>query len=208
MAVRPWPETLELRGLPGNYEALMKYKGHLEGITAGAVLVDVAELNRGGGATGLLERVTSRARNTGFSAGDILWETTLEGASGLFLLADGAKSPDAQRKHGLAAAARVAAYLEQEIALPRAMSVSINSRLCRGCGDCAAICPYIGLEEDQHGKVVAHVHDGLCFGCGACVSKCSTGAIKQPYQSDDQIVLVLRSILQHEAPKEVTGIVL
>jgi NADPH-dependent glutamate synthase beta subunit-like oxidoreductase/formate hydrogenlyase subunit 6/NADH:ubiquinone oxidoreductase subunit I len=208
MAVRPWPDNLELRGSPGNYELVVNYRGHLDSITAGAVLVDVAELNRGGGATGLLERVTSRARNAGSSASDILWETTLEGASSLFLLTDGAKSLDAQRKRGLAAAARVAAYLEQEIVLPRAMSVSIDSRLCRGCGDCAAICPYIGLEEDQHGKVVAHVHDGLCLGCGACVSICPTGAIKQLYQSDGQIVSVLRSVLQHEVPKEVTGVVL
>jgi NADPH-dependent glutamate synthase beta subunit-like oxidoreductase/ferredoxin len=208
MTVRSWPDNLELRGSPGNYELVVKYKGHLDGITAGAVLVDVAELNKGEGTTGLLERVTSRAGNAGSLASDILWETTLEGASGLFLLADGVKSPDTQRKRGLAAAARVAAYLEQEITVPRTMSVSINSRLCRGCGDCAAICPYIGLEKDQQGKVVAHIHDGLCLGCGACVSKCPTGAITQPRQSDNQIVSALHSVLQHEAPKEVTGIVL
>lgn len=208
MAVRPWPDNLELRGSPGNYEAVVKYKSRLDSIMAGAVLVDVAELNKVGCVTGLLERITSRAGNAGSPASDILREATLEGASGLFLLADGAKSPDAQRKRGLAAAARVSAYLEQGITVPRAMSVSINSRLCRGCGDCVSICPYIGLEEDEHGRVVAHVHDGLCLGCGACISKCPSGAITQPHQSDDQIISALCSILQHEVPREVSGIVL
>jgi NADPH-dependent glutamate synthase beta subunit-like oxidoreductase/NAD-dependent dihydropyrimidine dehydrogenase PreA subunit len=207
MAVRPWPDNLELLGSLGNYEVVVKYKDYLDRITAGAILVDVEELNKKGCATGLLERVTSRARNTDFPSDDILWETTLEGASGLFLLAKGAKSPDADRKRGLAAAARISAYLEQECTAPRAMSVSINSRMCRGCGDCAAICPYIGLEEDEHGKVVAHVHDGLCLGCGACISTCPSGAITQPQQSDSQIISTLCSMLQHDVPREVSEIV-
>jgi heterodisulfide reductase subunit A-like polyferredoxin len=71
-----------------------------------------------------------------------------------------------------------------------------------------AICPYVGLEEDEHGRVVAHVYDGLCLGCGACISKCPSGAITQPHQSDDQIISALCSILQHEVPREVSGIVL
>jgi ferredoxin len=186
---------------------VMKYKDYLDRITAGAVLVDVEELNKKGCATGLLERVTSQVRNIDFPSSDILWETTLEGASGLFLLGKGVKAPDADRKRGLAVAARISAYLQQEYTASRTMSVSINSRICRGCGDCAAICPYIRLEEDEHGKLVARVHDGLCLGCGACISTCPTGAIIQPHQSDSQIISELDSMLQHDLSREVSKIV-
>ena len=205
MVVKPWPDNLELRGSPGNYEAILSYKGHLDSIATGAVLVDATEFNKAPCATGLLERVISRSRNAG-SPSEILRETTLESASGLFLLDSSTASPDGQKRQGLAVAARVSAYLEQGTAISRAMFVTIDSKRCRGCGDCAAICPYIGLEKHGDGKVLAYVHEGLCFGCGACISACSSGAITQPHQSDGQIVAMVCSLLQHEALREVSEI--
>jgi len=51
---------------------------------------------------------------------------------------------------------------------------SVNSELCRGCGDCCAACYYGKIVIDRTGK--AHVKRG-CSGCGACRSACSSDAI-------------------------------
>jgi len=205
--VKPWPDALELHGTPGSYEAVLEYGSQVDRVPIGAVLVDMEELNKGapslphttsGG--GLLDRIVSRASNSGHLANagvDLLREITIKETDGIFLLPpNGAKMPNEQTIRGLAIAARVSAYLEQESIRPRAMAVNIDSKLCRGCGNCADICPYIEMREHADGTAYAYVDEALCLGCGACITSCPTGAITQPLQSDRQILSTLRSMLR------------
>ena len=157
---------------------------------------------------GLLDRIISRRSNSDFIAGigdDLRREITITETSGLFLLPpDGTATPDEQVLHGLAAAARASAFLEQAGIIPRAMAVSIDHKLCRGCGNCRDVCPYIEMRGREDGTVYADIDKALCFGCGACLSKCPTGAITQARQSDRQIKSTLRSLLRPgQTPSEV-----
>ncbi len=142
----------------------------------------------------------SRRTNSEFPntiADDFLREVTIKEAPGIFLLApDGAKSLQEQVLHELASAARVSIFLEQASISPRARAVNIDSKLCRGCGNCADVCPYIEMKRRADGTAYASVDKALCIGCGACIASCPTGAITQPLQSDKQIISTLRSMLR------------
>ena len=205
--VKPWPEALKLHGSPGNYETVLEYGSQVDRVPTGAVLVDMEELNKGAppllntiSDSGLLDRLISRTRNSGYLAStsaDLLREITIKETSGIFLLPpDGAELPEIQTLHGLAMAARVSTYLEQASISPRATAVNIDSKLCRGCGNCADICPYIEMRKRADGTVYAYVDEALCLGCGACITNCPAGAITQPLQSDRQIISMLRSLLR------------
>ncbi len=219
--VKPWPEALELHGSPGNYEAVLKYGSQVDRVLTGAVLVDSSCLrnqakqpNKLGNYTtpysGLLHRIISRKSNTprgealaspkqrGENIGDdLLREITIKEKCGIFLAPhNDAKPPQDQVLRGLAAAARISAYIEQASIRPRATAVNIDSKLCRGCGNCADICPYIEMRKRADGTVYAYVDEALCLGCGACITSCPAGAITQPLQSDRQILSMLRSMLR------------
>jgi ferredoxin len=205
--VKSWPDALELHGSPGNYEAVLEYGSQVDRVATGAVLVDVEELNKGASpllnttsSSGLLGRIISRVNNSGHLArvgGDLLREITIKETAGMFLLLpNGVELAEDLILCGLAAAARVSAYLEQASISPRAMAVKIDSKLCRGCGNCADICPYIEMREHGDGTVYAYLDKALCLGCGVCITSCPTGAITQPLQSDKQIVSTLRSMLR------------
>ncbi|MFC2058251.1 FAD-dependent oxidoreductase [Chloroflexota bacterium] len=210
VTVRPWPVSLHLGGSPGNYEAVLEYSIKSERINAGAILVDIGELNEREPAmlgetfsSGLLARIISRSKESGLSNSvkvDLLRDITIGETGGIFILPpEVAELPDDQVLAGWATAARVSAYLEQVSVSPLAMAVDIDVKMCRGCGDCADICPYIEMRAREDGNLYAHVDKALCLGCGACVSICPTGAIAQPLQSDQQITSTLRSML-HPAP--------
>ncbi|MFC1916521.1 FAD-dependent oxidoreductase [Chloroflexota bacterium] len=207
LTVKPWPDSLKLSGSPGNYEIVLEYGSQSDCINVGAVLVDIGELSKGespildaASGSGLLGRIISRRNNSGFSSvvgGNLLREITIGETAGIFLLSpDSAELPDDKLLVGLAIAARVSAYLEQVNVRPRALAVNIDSRMCRGCGDCTNICPYIAVREREDGTVYAYIDEALCLGCGACIASCPTGAITQPLQSDRQIISTLRSILR------------
>jgi heterodisulfide reductase subunit A-like polyferredoxin len=205
ITVRPWPDTLELQGSPGNYEVVLEYGSQVDRVPAGAVIVDIRELSKRpsplnqGSSSGLLGRIIARIGNSDCFPGesaDIIREITIGERSGLFPVLPGdARSPEDQSAHGLAIAARVSTYLERASISPRATAAIIDKKLCRGCGDCADICPYIEMKENGNGTVYAYLNNVLCFGCGACVARCPTGAITQPLESDKQLVHTLQSML-------------
>jgi len=206
VTVKPWPETMELHGTAGNYEAVLKYGSQVDHIETGAVLVDVQELNEQPGSMirttpggGLLGGIISRKGSSGRItdvADDYLREVTIGDLSGVFLIPpDGSKSSQEQVFRGLASAARVSTFLKQASISPRITAVEIDTKLCRGCGDCANLCHYIEMKEQKDGAFYASVDKALCLGCGACVAICPTGAITQPFQSDRQIVSTVRSMI-------------
>jgi heterodisulfide reductase subunit A-like polyferredoxin len=197
------PQSLELRGSPGNYEAVLKYRSQTSHIKAGALVIDMDVLDEeifttaGISKESLLGRILSRRSSCGTGIDTTaIREFTLKDTAGIFAIpSDGKEPPEEQVVKGTAAAARASAYLAQGVLSPRASAVIIDSKLCRGCGDCAAICPYIEMRIEKNGIACAYVDQALCLGCGACIPRCPTGAIVQAIQSDKQITLTLEALL-------------
>lgn len=53
------------------------------------------------------------------------------------------------------------------------MSITIDTELCTGCGNCVANCPYGGIEVKNDVACIT----GECNLCGACVEECPVDAI-------------------------------
>jgi NADPH-dependent glutamate synthase beta subunit-like oxidoreductase/coenzyme F420-reducing hydrogenase delta subunit/Pyruvate/2-oxoacid:ferredoxin oxidoreductase delta subunit len=64
-----------------------------------------------------------------------------------------------------------------------AFTVSVDERLCRGCGLCEELCEYraVRVTYRSEGFFSAAVDADACRGCGSCVSVCPTGAMEQGY---------------------------
>ncbi len=205
--INPWPEYMELNGAPGRYEAVVRYGARTERIEAGVVILDL--LNAGNETldilanSNLISRVMARQHHFGrVSSLDscLAHSFTVRETAGIFIIVPyGSPSIDQQITMGEAAAARASAYLRQEAFQPRSSSVVINSRFCRGCGDCTRVCQYIEIKPGADGVMSAEVDPALCFGCGACISVCPTGAITQPLQSERGITAALENILKRTA---------
>jgi len=204
--IRPWPHALKLDGPPGIYNAELKYGSRTSRIKAGTVIIDVGERegefppdSTATAKDNLLGRLLapeSYRRTTGDTDTAKLRKYTLKETGGIFITSrDGEEPPEEQIFKGAAVAARASAYLCQGSVSPRAIAVTIDSKLCRGCGDCAAICPYIEMKERDSGIACAFIDPALCLGCGACVARCPTGAIAQFIQSDEQITSTLEALL-------------
>ena len=203
---RPWPQTLELNGSPGSYEVVLGYRSQVSHIRAGAVILDLQELDGGvPSAAGAISRESLLGRilapkscSNGLARADsaYLRELTVKQTTGIFIMSlDGVETPEEQVIKGMAAAARASTYLSQGTLSLRATAVTIDAKLCRGCGDCTAICPYIEIRERNGGMACAYVDQALCLGCGACIACCPTGAITQSLQSSQQIVSTLETLL-------------
>lgn len=202
----PWPQSLELEGVPGDFEAVLRYPSQTNRIKASAVILSLGDMDKGVFAANnaiakgsLLSRILSRKTmpcSTAEIDSDLLREFTIKETSGIFMVSsDKGEPPEEQVVKGTAAAARAAAYLAQGILSPRVTAITIDSKLCRGCGDCTAICPYIEMRIDSNGTACAYVDQALCLGCGACIARCPTGAIAQAVQSDRQITSTLEALL-------------
>jgi heterodisulfide reductase subunit A len=204
--IKPWPQILELNGSPGNYEAVLGYRSQVSHIRTGAVILDLGEL---GGevppAVGAISRgnllgriIAHKSCSDSLARSDsaALRGLAINETSGIFFISrDIMEPPEEQVIRGMAAAARASVYLSHGILRPRATAVIIDSKLCRGCGDCATICPYIEIRERDGGVACAYVDQALCLGCGACIAHCPTGAITQPVQSGEQIISTLEALL-------------
>ena len=90
----------------------------------------------------------------------------------------------------LGAAARASIHLtRQEVAVEPIVSMLFDEDLCRGCGLCAAVCPYGAIEMVQTAKgIKAHMIEVACKGCGTCGATCYKHAIKMNHFSDEQLL--------------------
>ncbi|NOZ03108.1 MAG: FAD-dependent oxidoreductase [FCB group bacterium] len=59
----------------------------------------------------------------------------------------------------------------------------VKETLCRGCGDCVAVCDYSALQlfPTQNELSFARIDENRCRGCGTCVAVCSTSALTPRY---------------------------
>lgn len=212
--VNPWPQRLGLSGTPGSYEVHLDYGFQVVKVRAGALVLTPGsrdgELAAGAShmVGGLLGRMLASAEN---AARSLAWpgsadarDVTIRETAGISILAvEESQSLEEEMLGGSALAARASSYLRHEAIKPRLNAVAIDSKLCRGCGDCAAICSLIEMQEVGGGLRLACVDRALCLGCGACIARCPTGAISQLGQSNEQIIVALQALLSTEA--EVVG---
>jgi NADPH-dependent glutamate synthase beta subunit-like oxidoreductase/NAD-dependent dihydropyrimidine dehydrogenase PreA subunit len=204
--IESWPKRLKLNGLPGKYQAVAQFEGAgVKTFEAGAVVLDFANAGKDAlevlADSNLINRVLTRQHH--FSRVSSLDSTivhsfTVRETAGIFnIVPAGTPDTDELVRMGEAAAARASVYLSQKSFMPRTSSVVIKDKLCRGCGDCIKLCPYIELKNSAQGTPYAYVDPALCFGCGACISVCPTGAITQPLQSEVGIIAALESLMKN-----------
>lgn len=76
----------------------------------------------------------------------------------------------------------------------------VNEDVCRGCGDCVAVCDYSApvLQPKANGLFVAKINETLCKGCSTCVTICPSSAIEPRYFNQDW----LRDRLQTMEPSK------
>jgi heterodisulfide reductase subunit A len=74
---------------------------------------------------------------------------------------------------------------------------TIAEELCRGCGQCVAVCEYEALKlVDKEGITVCEVDQNICRGCGTCASICPTMAATVGYFASPRIVSLIETALQ------------
>jgi heterodisulfide reductase subunit A len=90
----------------------------------------------------------------------------------------------------LGAAARASIHLtRKEVEVEPIVSMLVDEDACRGCGLCAAVCPYGAIEMVQTAKgIKAHMIAVACKGCGTCGATCYKHAIKMNHFSDEQLL--------------------
>jgi NADPH-dependent glutamate synthase beta subunit-like oxidoreductase/NAD-dependent dihydropyrimidine dehydrogenase PreA subunit len=202
--MQPWPQSLVLNGTPGRYEEVVKNGGQTQTIEAGVVIVDLAAIplkQLNWLADSHLLGMIIRRRHTDYKdpAQDIkrMYQYSIGETAGMIFLGLSRENDwSRQISAGEAAAARAAVILARDAHLPRGSAVIINRNLCRGCGDCAAVCSLIEVKAAAQGLCCAEVDPAICLGCGACVGVCPTGAIKQPAQSEADIEASLEAVLR------------
>jgi NADPH-dependent glutamate synthase beta subunit-like oxidoreductase/NAD-dependent dihydropyrimidine dehydrogenase PreA subunit len=97
---------------------------------------------------------------------------------------------------GMAAAARVAAWLGEEHTWPETLAAVVDPDRCRGCGDCEQVCEFgaVQLQGEGEGRV-AWIDPAICRGGGVCAARCPAGAISTGHPSGAQIEAMLEAIL-------------
>jgi heterodisulfide reductase subunit A len=73
----------------------------------------------------------------------------------------------------------------------------VNKDLCRACGICVKICEFNAPElmDRGDGVMVCDINEALCKGCGTCASYCPTNAITARHFTDEQIDVMIDSLL-------------
>jgi heterodisulfide reductase subunit A len=98
-------------------------------------------------------------------------------------------------EQALGAAARASIpLLAGEVEVEPAVARLLDPELCRGCGMCAAICPYGAIEmvETEDGTK-AEMIEVACKGCGTCAATCYKRAITMVHYTDEQIGAQVRA---------------
>ena len=80
----------------------------------------------------------------------------------------------------------------------------VDTRACRGCGQCVSICDFQApsLAEVEPGVFLASINPSLCKGCGTCASWCPSGAITARHFTDQQVVAMIDAFFADDLPVE------
>ncbi len=205
--IEPWPARLSITGTPGNYEVTLFHQEHVKRMVAGAVIFDLGGLGGVDSSTlesipwdSLLGRILKhKSYFRGLKSADpqSLKGLTVGENAGMFILRTGSDDPFEEHvMTGMAAAAKTWAFLSRGRTSASNLAVSVNAKLCRGCGECAEICPYIEMKPVIEGIQQAYVDKALCLGCAICMARCPTGAISQPLYDDRQMNGLIENLLR------------
>jgi len=74
------------------------------------------------------------------------------------------------------AASKILSLFSRKELLHDPTVAAVDDEVCRGCGQCVAICSFQAIELDAV-KKVARVNEAVCVGCGACAVTCPSKAI-------------------------------
>ena len=89
-----------------------------------------------------------------------------------------------ERLKGTAAGILAATVMPRGPRQNKGYTVSIDRDLCRGCGRCVKVCPYMAISFHANPPLTGYalVDEALCKGCGNCISICPSGAADSPYR--------------------------
>jgi len=98
---------------------------------------------------------------------------------------------------GAALAAHVATTAAEAFLKDHELSPRVNKDRCRGCGQCADICPFdaVRMVPNEHGFFTAEVLRYNCVGCGGCVGRCPVTAMDMPYFGNRYLQEIVASTL-------------
>jgi NADPH-dependent glutamate synthase beta subunit-like oxidoreductase/NAD-dependent dihydropyrimidine dehydrogenase PreA subunit len=199
-SVMPWSKKININGAPGNYDVALEHTD----FKVGAVIADSGAVDKlltqshASFKESLVGRIFSWHKNPDERRilDFVLKEFAIGDPTGIYMVpSNTADSPEKQVIAGAAVAARALSYFGKGVLRARVGAVKIDKQLCRGCGDCTEVCPYIEMKVSDQGTAYAAVDPMLCLGCGACITSCPTGAITQPVQSDLSIISTLEALL-------------
>jgi heterodisulfide reductase subunit A len=102
-------------------------------------------------------------------------------------------------EQALGAAARASTLLSSGRVKVEPITSTISEEECRGCGLCAALCPYGAIEivETERGKK-ARTIEVACKGCGTCGATCYRRAITMKHYNNDQLTAQIRAAFVKE----------
>ncbi|PIU86891.1 MAG: 4Fe-4S ferredoxin, partial [Deltaproteobacteria bacterium CG06_land_8_20_14_3_00_44_19] len=89
----------------------------------------------------------------------------------------------------LGAVSRASIHLARgSIKVDPIVSTLADEDLCKGCGLCAALCPYGAIEiiDTPKGKKASMI-SVACKGCGVCGATCYHRAIKMNHFTNEQV---------------------
>ena len=109
-------------------------------------------------------------------------------------------------------AARGVLHLREKALQGRLVSpvvVRVDKDLCEGCGLCAEICPYGGIEHVKPGSgpVPRETDNHLCSGGGTCAATCPYEAIKVLNRTTKQLEARVNAMLARMQENEILGFV-
>jgi heterodisulfide reductase subunit A len=123
---------------------------------------------------------------------------------GVFLAgcAEGPKDIKDSVTQASAAAARAGILMAKGSVTVEALTPTMLSDKCMGCGLCERVCPYNAITVDKE-KKLATVVEAACAGCGTCGAECSFGAIEMRHFTDDQIYAQINASTEEDADKKI-----
>jgi heterodisulfide reductase subunit A len=123
---------------------------------------------------------------------------------GVFLAgcAEGPKDIKDSVTQASAAAARAGILMAKGSVTVEAITPTILSENCMGCGLCSRVCPYNAINVDKE-KKLATVVEAACAGCGTCGAECSFNAIEMRHFTDEQIFTQIDAATEEDADKKI-----
>jgi len=95
---------------------------------------------------------------------------------------------------GAAAAAHMLSLVDRGSVTIEPITSVVEETTCGGCRLCISVCPFdaVTFDEDKKASVV---DEAVCKGCGTCVAVCPSGAARQRFFEDREIVAEIDGLL-------------